>query len=225
MPKLTRNFLKGRMNKDVDVRLVPPGEYRDAANIQISTSEGADVGTVQSVLGNTKIQEKSNGVNWVSDYGATSTPTVIGNVRDTQNNKIYFFITSNIDAIIEYDKATGYIAPIIIDARTTDAVLNFSTDNIITGANIVDGLLFFTDDLNEPRVINIADFKSATATTVGTATTFAGKTTEIYSRDFLAKDINVIKTGPTRKIIAKAYSSAISAAQPTVRCTHHSCDH
>lgn len=218
MPKLTRNFLKGRMNKDVDLRLVPPGEYRDAANIQISTSEGADVGTVQSVLGNTKIQEKSSGVNWASNYGATSTPTVIGNVRDTQNNKIYFFITSNIDAIIEYDKATGYIAPVIIDARTSDPVLNFSTDNIITGANIIDGLLFFTDDLNEPRVINIADFKSATAATVATATTFAGNTTEIYgtNRLFTARDINVIKTGPTRKIIAKAYSSAIGAAQPTV---------
>lgn len=198
MPKLTRNFLKGRMNKDVDLRLVPPGEYRDAANIQISTSEGADVGTVQSVLGNTKIQEKSSGVSWASDYGAASAPTVIGNVRDTQNNKIYFFIThSSFDAIIEYDHASPTIVtPVIIDARTTGTVLNFSTDNIITGANIVDGLLFWTDDLNEPRVINIADFKSATATTVGQANTFLNKTTEIYSRDFLASDITVIKQNP-----------------------------
>lgn len=212
MPKLTRNFLKGRMNKDVDLRLVPPGEYRDAANIQISTSEGADVGTVQSVLGNTKIQEKSSGVNWASNYGATSTPTVIGNVRDTQNNKIYFFITSNIDAIIEYDKATGYIAPVIIDARTSDPVLNFSTNNIITGANIVDGLLFFTDDLNEPKVINIADFKSATATTVDTATTFAGKTTAIYGRNFLASDITVIKPSPKQAVSITAKSTKTAAS-------------
>ena len=214
MPKLTRNFLKGRMNKDVDVRLVPPGEYRDAENIQISTSEGADVGTVQSVLGNTKKQEKSSGVSWSNNYGAGSTPTVIGNVRDTQNNKIYFFITSNIDAIIEYDKVTGYIAPIIIDARTTGAVLNFSANNIITGANIVDGMLFWTDDLNEPRVINITDFKAATAATVGTDTTFAGNTTEIYGtgRLFTASDITVIKQNPKMPLAVVALSTKLTAS-------------
>ena len=41
------------MNKDLDERLVPKGEYRDAMNIQVHTSEGADVGTVTNVLGNT----------------------------------------------------------------------------------------------------------------------------------------------------------------------------
>ena len=43
------------MNKDLDERLVPNGEYTDAMNIQVSTSEGSDVGTVQNILGNKKI--------------------------------------------------------------------------------------------------------------------------------------------------------------------------
>ena len=53
MPEMKRNFTKGKMNKDLDERLVPNGEYRDAMNVQVSTSEGSDVGTIQNVLGNT----------------------------------------------------------------------------------------------------------------------------------------------------------------------------
>ena len=34
MAELTRTFTSGRMNKDLDERLLPPGEYRDALNLQ-----------------------------------------------------------------------------------------------------------------------------------------------------------------------------------------------
>ena len=44
MPELKRTFSGGAMNKDLDERLVPNGQYRDALNVQVSTSEGADVG-------------------------------------------------------------------------------------------------------------------------------------------------------------------------------------
>jgi len=52
MAKITNAFIKSKMNKDLDDRLLPQGEYRDAQNIQISQSENSDVGTVQNVLGN-----------------------------------------------------------------------------------------------------------------------------------------------------------------------------
>ena len=39
------------MNKDLDARLIPNGEYVDAQNIHISKSEGSDVGVVQNVKG------------------------------------------------------------------------------------------------------------------------------------------------------------------------------
>ena len=41
MGKIKHSFTKGRMNKDLDIRLVPPGEYRDALDIQVRTSEGS----------------------------------------------------------------------------------------------------------------------------------------------------------------------------------------
>ena len=43
MPELKHNFMKGRMNKDLDERLVPNGEYRDALNVEVLTSESGDI--------------------------------------------------------------------------------------------------------------------------------------------------------------------------------------
>ena len=59
MAELKRLFNQGRMNKDLDERLIPNGEYRDALNIQVDTSESGEVGTVQNVLGNT-VQNKQH---------------------------------------------------------------------------------------------------------------------------------------------------------------------
>ena len=49
MAEIKRTFLKSKMNKDLDERLVPGGEYRDALNIEVTTSEGANVGSVQNL--------------------------------------------------------------------------------------------------------------------------------------------------------------------------------
>ena len=51
MPEIKHQFTGGKMNKDLDERLVPKGEYRHADNIQVSTSEGSNVGTIQNILG------------------------------------------------------------------------------------------------------------------------------------------------------------------------------
>ena len=52
MPKLKNHFRAGKMNKDLDERLVQEGEYRDALNIQVASSEGSDVGAIENLLGN-----------------------------------------------------------------------------------------------------------------------------------------------------------------------------
>ena len=52
MPEIKNTFIGGKMNKDLDERLVPQGEYRDALNIGIGRSEGSDVGALENLLGN-----------------------------------------------------------------------------------------------------------------------------------------------------------------------------
>jgi len=72
------------MNKDLDERLVPNGEYRHAENIQVSTSEGSDVGTVQNILGNSLV----GGQDFI-----TPNSTCVGSVADEKNDKLYWFIS------------------------------------------------------------------------------------------------------------------------------------
>ena len=40
MPEIKHSFTAGKMNKDLDERLVPNGQYRDAMNIQVRTTAG-----------------------------------------------------------------------------------------------------------------------------------------------------------------------------------------
>ena len=51
MPQIVNTFLKSKMNKDLDDRLIPNGEYRDASNLQISRSQGSSVGEFENILG------------------------------------------------------------------------------------------------------------------------------------------------------------------------------
>ena len=55
MAEFKNVFIKSKMNKDLDDRLLPQGEYRNAVNIQVSKSESEDVGALENVLGNEKI--------------------------------------------------------------------------------------------------------------------------------------------------------------------------
>ena len=147
MPEIKNSFQRGVMNKDLDERLVPNGQYRDAMNVQVSTSEESDVGTVQNILGNTRVE------NIVGDGF-----TCVSALADEKNNVLYWFVTSNnVDAIIEYSH-DGIVTPILVD--TNKNVLNFNVNNIITGVNIIDNLLFWTDGVNEPKKINIETFKN-----------------------------------------------------------------
>ena len=85
MPELSNNFLKGRMNKDLDDRIVPRGEYRDALNIEVSTTESADIGTVQNLKGNKQI------VSGIFTSNSSNAITV-GSKEDTTTDTIYNFV-------------------------------------------------------------------------------------------------------------------------------------
>ena len=41
----------------------------------------------------------------------------------------------------------------------TGNFLNFSKNHLITGVNIIDDLLFWTDNYNQPRKINVANLR------------------------------------------------------------------
>jgi len=171
-----KTFIQGKMNQDIDDRILPNGEYRSAQNIQVTTSEGSDVGSIQNILGNRGV---SNPV--LKNYDNLET---IGCFFDEKNDRIFYFVTNfecpnpnstglvggdngpqtadqdvDIDnlfcGIFVVNKAESIELPNQPTLLVQGLFLNFSKTNLITGVNLIDDLLFFTDGLNQPRKINI----------------------------------------------------------------------
>ena len=107
MPEFVHVFQSGKMNKDLDERLVPNGQYRDALNINVSGSEGSDSGAINNVKGNLESRYKSlnasTGVytEWTSNYidNALQNPVCIGSITENVNEKISEGITETGDNI------------------------------------------------------------------------------------------------------------------------------
>ena len=71
MPEIKNTFLQSKMNKDLDARILPNGQYRDAQNISVSRSEGADVGALENVLGNTLLTDLKTSLGYLEESKVT----------------------------------------------------------------------------------------------------------------------------------------------------------
>ena len=166
MPEIKNTFLKGKMNKDLDARLLPNGEYRDAQNIHITKSEGSDTGVVQNIKGNSTIgsvniqgkiigyyveKESKNNSGEPNDKSNRIFYFVAGNTA--ANNGIYYYDTSAFDIKINGSDYNFTTSP--PKAIVSGSFLKFSENNLITGVNMIDELLFWTDNNNQPRKINV----------------------------------------------------------------------
>ena len=297
MPELKHTFSKGRMNKDLDERLVPNGEYRDALNIEVSTSEGSDVGTVQTLKGNSVLTSKV-------DAGSTC----VGAIADEQNNKIYWLAAGPSsghtttsgnelhiiyrDWILEYNVSTSDTKYVMVDIHavvvTASAImtnstslqvydskgirkgmtvsgagaaagttvssvdystntitlsangsvntlisivsfeaptnqpnnssnpkgraLNFQSGRLVTGLNIIDGLIFWTDNYTEPKKINIersifgTGFNNTTTTGTGGTDDFQ---TRLVTTDNFGDFEFTVDTGTIPIYISEKYITVI----------------
>lgn len=214
MAEFIHTFTAGKMNKDLDDRLVPNGQYRDALNLNLANSDASDVGALQNVPGTLQLRGKEGtGATWTGSYiDAMTNPVCIGSYRDDINERVYWFIASDpnpstgvrISAIAEYDQTTNVVSPILVD---THDILNFTPNYLITGINIIDKFLFWTDDQTEPKKINIQKFKTGsvnfvTHTKVPLYIPASGVNPESYSTnlvgqpDFVEADVTVIKKSP-----------------------------
>jgi hypothetical protein len=158
MADLQRTFLAGRMNKDLDERLVPDGEYRDAINITIDTSEGSSIGAVQNAFGNTQLNIPQS---ILASIGVTISNdlSTIGAVTYEAQSLLYWFVVgSDFEGIFEYNQE-NQITSLILGC--TQGQLGFTKNNLITGVNYItdgkgSGILVWNDNKNEPRKINIS---------------------------------------------------------------------
>jgi len=160
-------FTKSKMNKDLDERILTPGEYRDGFNISVSKSEGPDEGVVENVLGNTQL----------TNFTWDDNVDIIGVYEDTNSDRIFLFATNYTDAsdnqldnfapgsFVDDKGATVPAADCFIayrdlvtgaeDILVSGNFLNFSKTHPIYAVDLVEDLLFWTDNRNQPRKINV----------------------------------------------------------------------
>ena len=158
MPEVKNTFISSKMNKDLDGRILPNGQYRNGVNIQISRSEGDDVGALENVVGN----------DLLTDFGFTNKNLeIIGHLMVDTLDTVFLFLTDYYDSsATQLDNNISGIAGecyiVSYNVRTTTVktlvegnFLNFSKSHPITGVNLLESLLFWTDNRNQPRKINI----------------------------------------------------------------------
>jgi hypothetical protein len=107
--------------------------------------------------------------------GATGASSFTGGLDNTQNartigavtfesdNLIYYLVASDkLDGVFEYNEKTNKITRVLQSNKASAATaskLNFNQNYYVTGINYVDGFLYWTDNFNPPRRINISRAK------------------------------------------------------------------
>ena len=160
----------GGMDFDTENRFVKEGDYRVAVNMKTSGENDA-LGVLENIVGSEFISntatisfEANNSISKTNSITIPTAARVVGKYRDEVHDRIIYFIAedSNNGTILEYSQKQNAIS-VIVDSYA----FNFSFEELITGINVVahdepwapDGLLYFTDNKNEPIKINIAKAK------------------------------------------------------------------
>ena len=93
MAKTQRNFVLGRMNKSLDERLLRNGEYVDALNVRLGSTEDSEVGSVENAKGNTQLTELYFiDPNTNTNVPLSSEARAIGVYEDGANETLYRFV-------------------------------------------------------------------------------------------------------------------------------------
>ena len=163
MAKVTRNFLKGRMNKIADQRILPDGEYSNAMNIRMGSTENSELGAIENTKGNLPLTS----LIYIDGTALSADAKCIGAIQNSATETIYWFVhdpnfsvgaTGKLDLIVSYNVYTNILTYNVVsinDGGGVSTTLNFNPAYLITGVDILDDLLFFTDNYNPPRCINI----------------------------------------------------------------------
>lgn len=157
MPEVKNTFIGAKMNKDLNPRLVPSKEYIDAKNVAVLNSENGDSGLLQNVDGNTLL----------TSLGLTDENLeIIGFYIDRALDRMFVFVTNWNDTSLgdstrfASEQSSHYICMYNISSGQSTVLvsgsfLNFSKSSRMLGINLLEDLLFFTDNRNQPRKINV----------------------------------------------------------------------
>lgn len=162
-----RNFLKG-LNSDDSQRLLGDGECLNIMNARMSVSEFGRNFRLENIPSTKQIVQAV-----FPPYG---TQQCLGSCIDEARNRIIFFIinTHGDNGIYAYDLNTNIMYAVLYDSQVTGGLGFSKTSRIDRNAKVVGDLLYWTDNLNQPRRINIeAGIKTNKASYVTTVAPYS----------------------------------------------------
>lgn len=147
-------FLKG-LNQDDASAIVDPSEYLNASNIRFTSSDSGKVGEISNVEGTTLKASTINSIGGVIPFVLpTGINQTIGAYEDGSKRRMFWFNynSSGFHGIYCYDADDDLIYTVL---DYTQFNLNFSETKFIHSVAMIENMLYWTDDYNEPRRINV----------------------------------------------------------------------
>jgi len=114
MANFTRNFIAGRMNKVVDQRLLPEGEYVDAMNIRMGSTENSEMGVIENTKGNLPLTSLS----YIDGTPLSAAARCIGALQDSATETIFWLVhdpdfpvgaTGKLDLIVSFNVSSSIL--------------------------------------------------------------------------------------------------------------------
>ena len=192
MPEIKHTFTAGKMNKDLDERLVPNGQYREALNVQVRTTDSdssgeGNAGVIQNIEGNVALERVAF---MTAGYDGNKTK-MVASVADEKNDVAYFFAAAPlrngsinslknlapetiielqdssevfwVDSIMEIKTVPDVSVPIFVDffavtgkwedAGSPTASANYTQFTVDNGANYRIGMIVYAQELNGTHLI------------------------------------------------------------------------
>lgn len=180
MPSKNIKNIPRRVNIDDDIRLLEKYDLRGADNIRVMSSSSSDSGVVENIKSTAQI----------SISGAPAgTNRCIGTVAHPEKNDLYvFFHNSNNDHFIaRYNSITETARIVLKNTLLGFSRTAFVNGFAVTGNNSTDTLLYWTDNVRQPRQINVTKAERHTD----------GDYTDGYPNPLIEEYIQWIKRPPT----------------------------
>lgn len=141
----------GALNRDVTPKFLRDEDYVGASNIIFQTSTDGSAGLLRRYPGFAQA---------TANPGTTlpTNPSVIGAFENRTTRLVYFFVNgTSFDGIYRYNLTLNEYTKVIVGQ------LNFDVLNKVTGVGMIGDYLFWTDNSNQTRMINVTrDYTSFT---------------------------------------------------------------
>ena len=149
-----RIFEQATLSMDKDQRNLSVNEYPYIENCTDLVYNNATLTALTNIQSNKLVEY---------DLSSKGTNTVLGSFEWKEKETLIYFVHNSVDghSILSYDNKTKVVTPIL----KNELVLNFDINYPVNSASVLDNMLMWTDNYNEPRSILIDKAIKYTAST------------------------------------------------------------